>query len=526
MLDTTVGAGAFDARRAEDATLKKPLAYTKPLTCTLSPYGGEAGPSMQRFINEHVTCILQPITEHIQELQDKMQVLTQDLGNTDARVYGYLGKLEAHEKDLHELRTGHADTGEALRGLRAELAGTGERHAALERHHNETRGDLGRTARSLKTTAASLEQLQHALGQAVEESSSSLKQLREELTAVSGRTARVQESFARLDTAHRDLADVVRESLTPAIQEAKDLGGLNARHLEKIAATVDSNREDHERLLGDLRQTDHRLEQDLRGAREALESALAAGLTGLRAEAVAASRRTGTLEEDLKALRGEVQVQRKVLKDQLRDLEVELSDLSTRLGNLQTASTGAADALEAPQTVGGNVKQQAGTLRHLLEADERRGHHLQSLAGRVAGLEDRTAGLTQRMDISESRLKACEATQREAAGALDTHRLELDRSHQRQQQMSTSLGGATANLRIVGDQLRSVGHDVARHAMRLDLAHEYIDGMGKGFQDTHRSVLTGQDGLLPPKSGSLTGRGLPRIVRSGQGGEGRETALS
>lgn len=489
---------------------------------------------MQRFFQEHLTGILRPINEHVQELQEQTRALALDLARTDARVYGYLNKVEAHEHQLSGLKASHGDMGTALLELRADVARGGERHAALEQHHGKTRGDLDCMARDFQSTASSLRHLEQALRQAADDSAASAQTLRDELSEASRRAARLEASFAQLDSAHRGLAGDVGGPFAQGLKEATGLGALNAQRLEKLAAGMAFQREDHERLAGDVRGSQQRFAQELRGAREASETA-SVGLASLRTEVCSAAR-ADELEQDLRSLQEKVQKQHGVFSARTSKLDDMFGQVSKGLTEMMSSSSAPggdddgekddanvlADLGKVVVQTASDVKQQALYLRHLREADDRRGRHLQGLEERVAGLSECARDLTQRAETSEERLGVCESSQREAAAAVQVQRLELERAHKRQQQLSTSLGGATANIRLVNDHVRLVGQDVARQAAKVDVAHEYIDGLGHGLQDTHRCVMTGQEGLLAPKSGSLTARGLPKLVWSGLSGAGRD----
>jgi len=490
---------------------------------------------MQRFMQEHLTSILQPITEHVQELQEGVEKLTRDLGLTDTRVYGYLSKLEAHDSHISRLRSGQKEAGEALDMLREGLAGAGRRHEELDHRHGETKGDVGRVLREVKAATSSVDQLQRALRQAVDESSGADKALRQELSEANRQIARLQSSFVQLDAEHQKLATLVRLEQSQALQETKELGALNGRRLDQLLAVTDKEREGNEQLFTELRKHDQSLQQELRAASEKMEQEHAANLNSVREELRDVWNNSREVGEKVQALQERLEqssLERRV--DQVEEALQQIAcDLESNKGTSdeENPGQGLSDLGKSLQQTTSEIKQQALTVRHLRESDERRSHQLQSIEARTSALEDRARTLAERGDTAEAKIKGCEASHRDTAGKIDQHRLELDRAEQRHQQLSTSLGGTTANLRLLGDQLKLVGQDVAKHTDRLEVAHEYIDGMGKGFQDTHKRMLAGKDGLLPPKGlllgqegtpkGSLTPRQLPRLAserREARGG--------
>merc|ERR1712232_676685 len=125
------------------------------------------------------------------------------------------------------------------------------------------------------------------------------------------------------------------------------------------------------------------------------------------------------------------------------------------------------------------------------------GISLQHIDQRTKDLDSRETKLHQRTEDAASRLVSLARIQQEAAVTIDMQQIELDRARDHQQHMTSSLGQTKKDVQNLSGEVGSTKTGVANMNMRLDLAHEYIDGIGQGFRSTHQHVLAGSGGMLP-----------------------------
>merc|ERR1740121_3371633 len=122
---------------------------------------------------------------------------------------------------------------------------------------------------------------------------------------------------------------------------------------------------------------------------------------------------------------------------------------------------------------------------------------------RVGGLELKTDRLEERAGTLEARAEGLARQEREGRRSLDERRGELERT----------VADALRDLKGLTVDLGKTKEAMTEQGALLDLAHEYIHGLGCGVQDTHRQVLSGANGMLPPMSargGERTLPGLPK----------------
>merc|ERR1711879_161175 len=128
--------------------------------------------------------------------------------------------------------------------------------------------------------------------------------------------------------------------------------------------------------------------------------------------------------------------------------------------------------------------------------------------------------LTERVDVAHGCLADLGVFRQDAAVKIDMHALEIDRGKTKQDQLQSDLGEANVAIEGLSTDFATTSVHLGHVTNRVDLAHEYFDGLGKGLQDMHRHSLggTGSCGMvpLPPKS-PQKGSTLPGI--SGRGAQ-------
>jgi len=145
---------------------------------------------------------------------------------------------------------------------------------------------------------------------------------------------------------------------------------------------------------------------------------------------------------------------------------------------------------------------------------QRMDEHLQSMESRMKHLEEQEGRLDERLQTTDAAMGVLGAFREDAAVKIDLHHLELERGKTQQDQLRSDLGQANVALQGLSSDVATTSARLGHVADRVNLAHEYFDGMGKGMQDMHRHALggTGTGGMLPlpPKSPQKSGT-LPDI---------------
>jgi len=120
-------------------------------------------PTMMEFIKKHLGEILRPFAEHVDELHQSVDKLTDDLQNTENKATQAHEKLEAQQKQLHTTRADLDKTNNMALSTKAGLEKTNAEKELLEAEHLETRNHLTKTHNRLLEAVAHLDKLQHGL---------------------------------------------------------------------------------------------------------------------------------------------------------------------------------------------------------------------------------------------------------------------------------------------------------------------------------------------------------------------------
>ena len=120
-------------------------------------------PTMNEFIKKHLAEILRPFAEHVDELHQSVDKLTEDLEGTENKATNAHEKLEAQQKQLNTTRADLDKTNNMALATKAGLEKTNAEKALLEAEHLETKQQLSKTHNKLLDAIAHLDKLQHGL---------------------------------------------------------------------------------------------------------------------------------------------------------------------------------------------------------------------------------------------------------------------------------------------------------------------------------------------------------------------------
>jgi len=136
--------------------------------------------------------------------------------------------------------------------------------------------------------------------------------------------------------------------------------------------------------------------------------------------------------------------------------------------------------------------------------------------------------LSTARDVLESDVRCLSIFQSKASETMDAHGQDIDRLRMLLSASRKDLDATSSSLMDLSGDF-SLTHDmVVKNSSRLDVAHDYFSGLGKGIVDVHKSIQAGQDGMLMPKPcSSMVLPVLPGVKRPGSRAVvGREAAPS
>jgi len=472
-----------------------------------SPKTGEGRNSMQSFVNSHVMSILEPLAEHIKEIDTNGKRSTKEIASVAERLDksdGRLDGLDAAYRRLEEQLRPVKEDGK----VEDQILALSQRLAAVEGECKIARDAHSAEAMRLDAANASILALRHHL----EEGNVFLN----DLAAKESKTARLaerldnllgelKESHAGLCERHLNLAKGQQHTLMDCENAQQILSQLTAKlQTHKVEATEGltsaSERADGmEKAIAEL-QTRSAV-QDKAGfmtrddvgrlsasIQEVMEQLHRLGLdrqAGQGAETADMPARLARLEDGL------IRLDRK-FGSELHDVQEPLRQLTERVNK---------STVDAYRNSTDIQSLDATRKRH---DDQLRGMELHTWE-----LEAKGAKLRQRADVADSQLGGLTSLHKKAEAMLDFNTLEIEKTKAQQQQLVGGLDEAGRSIRGIGSELGATKSGLSGLRDRLDLAHEYIEGVGRGVQETHRHVVAGSGGMLPPKS--FQARSLPDI---------------
>lgn len=510
-----------------------PLTEDPSLGITILPSTGEGEHSMKIFIQEHMTSILHPMAETVQELSRTLKKLSDDtvnLSNISERNSEHIG---AHEQRLLLFGAGLSRTNDDLTCTRNDLSEVMDKQVTLE-------GDLDLT----KVTLNKTEGILNATANAGQES-------RKLADDIDSRLRQTQLSLSEANVTHLGFADRLSE-----LRNLHD--GLNDRHmqmmtsLQQVKQSDENTRSMMKRHIGSV---EKQKKDDQRSF-----SLLDERVKTMEAMILDISHKTSNHAKQIKVMSSDLRhcvaelgevigvQQGQAAKDQSQDtaadkdraerqtgaekfsnrmtrLEEGLAQLHRQQNQEKEAVTNRhKDMQEVVYKVAADVKENSGNLDALAKTakynedrlirNETKIAQAESNIDKVFRLEEKVDGDVRQLGMNLRDLQSTVEYQKHELGKTNTNL-----ANTRQDIESTNGQIKQLNLDLVDMQ-----GAMTKIGTRLELAHEYFQGMSKGFQDTHKRVTAGADGMIPPKTISSR-KMLPDIPGSKlkQGAADRET---
>jgi len=467
---------------------------------------GEIGP-MQMFVQQHLVGILSPLAEHVREIQQQVQsvrdaflVKSVEIGTTSIQVKEHGDLLLALKREMEEVNTSvaksHIDNSKMIetmskastdrfQGLQLQLD---QEYSGLQARMDELEGK-GSAGSRLDAVEKQCEVLPHhaAQLQSLEESSDRnhhcwlglsnrlevtrhhVEEASQELQKLKLQLASFQNEAADGRTRTSRRLDQLQVNLTEHLEEMRALKerlATNEMGLQKITdefASMEANMvQDNDSHTKDSK--DHKEEDETKKEEENKKGQSALERFG---------KRMVKMREELTTL-----------GQQLHDQAMgEVQRCFTSVENNTTSIEHNASAIES-------LEGKLIELRQRLEQE----------TAAVAEQGRRQAALLEgRADSAAADLSQLSGDQRATSAMLDVRRIEIEEIsaayHTTQQQVQLLKG----DLNGLFSQLGATEEEMSSMARRLDLAHDFVQGFGKGLQDTHQYVLDGKSGMLPYK---------------------------
>jgi chromosome segregation ATPase len=470
-----------------------------------SNIGDDRG-EMQSFVHRHLLSLLQPLTDHVRELTAQVNTMRGDLLDNVVRIDKKLAVFDGHDRRMSDLTADVAQANVKVGKMHTELSKETERVARSSRERTESAG--AKTDAHLQDMALRLAELQKACGPI----DLALPKLERRVTEVAEFAANmcndistIKVSFEGMHHEHLGLSQRLELTKQLASDSASSLSEATyslgrqqmeaKKHREELHGLVQEN-VDSIRELNQAQKTQiGRLE-----AAEAVTKAVQHGFNELKSS-------MGMMEETLNSA-GEND-------DEERDAEVEkiragvgtmierMERLEGTVATVRVSHTELSDRVAVIDTVAATETQRlsdtASLARDTTELQQILAAQVHDAQRRICSQEAGQEKLVERADLADADVRCMDATQKETLRTVAADKLEIDKTIARVQGNERALIDTNANLSHLATELGVAKEVVAKLVPRLELAHEYLQGVGKGFQEAHQCIAEGKDGMFRPK---------------------------
>jgi len=528
---------------------------------------------MNEFIKKHLAEILRPFAEHVDELHQSVDKLTEDLEGTENKATNAHEKLEAQQKQLNTTRADLDKTNNMALATKAGLEKTNAEKALLEAEHLETKQQLSKTHNKLLDAIAHLDKLQHGL----DETNTNLGRTQQSLSNTQKHIS--QDLEPQLKSHEEDLANL-NSSLTATSNLLRDTKRFSENSHDEfkshVEATDKQNKQNKERFENTddkiahmstmLTETINRLNTHANHLRTT--NAAIRPLSG-RVEAL--ERRAGiteSVDKDQFATEERLQAEVDAIDKSLAFLKAKFADTDPNFNvyeeikmlkvNLGKTNTHLGDVEDSVNTNSAKMPTHERRLQILEQGKDHHGDqlsHLQKMVGvdktevpkppplppapvaskplvapqpvvapqktappSRATLPKRIARegpsiMTRKFQDVVAQVSIREK-QKQYKDRLDQHTNEIAKTNSSlgdtQKEIAEKIG---PRMRTMENHIMTLTKDVNDLKLGMDLTEEYWKGLSRGFRETHKGVAIDRELVGTPRS-TRGGTMLPELART------------
>eukprot|EP00929_Paragymnodinium_shiwhaense_P059844 TRINITY_DN29940_c0_g1_i1.p1 TRINITY_DN29940_c0_g1~~TRINITY_DN29940_c0_g1_i1.p1 ORF type:complete len:574 (-),score=193.67 TRINITY_DN29940_c0_g1_i1:180-1781(-) len=464
---------------------------------------------MHTFVQRCLLNLLQPLTFQVRDLEKQLHAMRDEYLDNVVRLDKKLARHEGYGKRFEELEAENA-----------KLLETWNKNAKQREKDSASICKMGQQVEHLQ-------KLQGALEQRLSESASALQGLQSFCAETYVRADRFEGFAAESSGSSTEL----RSSLSHLERENERLRHLQAGLSERLEV-VKCKGDEHQQALDDLAPTVQHLVEKLRKSQATTDQrfdALQPKFDACHEKMKQQDDNHAALREDVDQLfegLGIIRSKTDGLHEHIQQNKAEaessmdkILDVKTRVGGLIERM----DVMEAGVKTGQAEREGMGLQLQALKSEVgKQDDKIVAQAGRMDSLETSQNKQAQSLDELSMRMSCAERQQEQLkakTGKIDEDLHVLTKEHgdlslkvaadkksietmyTRQHVQENWLQDVNARVKALILDLESSKEVVAKTVPRLELAHEYLQGLTKGLQDAHSRVASGQDGMLRVKQG-------------------------
>jgi len=457
--------------------------------------------SMQGFIRSTMMTMLQPVAEHVREIQEQTCQLAKGLATNNERIDENKLHLDQQQQDLQAFRACLAHTDTHVDRLQTDLVQTQREKERLFNEHEVTKGDLTKVAANLRESNTVLKAVQSK----AEDMDSDIRNLQGGAAKAASKLQENEEKTSQLSEFAESLggrhADLVRE-----VSNVAQAGGTTDSALRKFIHSCE--------------QADAALQNELSRLDDHLSS-LEGRLGKTQGQLFEVTDRYKVLDAAWKQLKsscdsntgspsdsGHVDNWRDHAAASLSDTISHMNRLDKAFSQLNNTVMSDKEGADAQfRDLDSRLKANISKVESLGNGLQTQGEQIRKHEVHASRMHKGLEALGEQADLLHADQQVLRAAHNEAANQQELQRISLAKTQADLNNANNQINHASKQVFALQDGMAETSKDVSKLGSRYDSCTRNILGMSKGFQDMSRHVHHGEHGLLQPKSA----RRLPEL---------------
>ncbi|CAK9092912.1 unnamed protein product [Durusdinium trenchii] len=466
---------------------------------------------MQEFVHAHLMTILQPFSEQLQTLQEELQQLAVQIPPVAQEVVQNREKIAQLATTVPPLEQADVALAQKIEEVRLEVRAIVPKHEKLAADHEELKGHLMEADGRLLRTSEQIEALMGGQDGVMAQ----LQRLHEGLSEVEKHVSTVVES--RLNYLHTFCKDLRGEQTTQleTISQLDENCCKNGDAIKQVRMRVSARQaEDDEKFAC--------LSQHAKG----FEAKLSQFLPEVKTNEDAIKQH----DKELQRLMGDIQKLRSMqqLYAEYSEIFISVRENTRRVAKVEDT----VQVLSARNPV--EVHHFQETIQRLQNQMDENETRLQSVDRSQLGLSGRIEQVARSIEPFEPEIKSLERRcgmidaevqglalwQHGSTEKFEEHSLKFQQQKSDLQKLQAEIDARGGYLEEIQSELATQQRKIVRIDGNVDVMQKYFTGLGKGLQDTTRSV-SARDMATPratpprPQSATTPATGLPTLCGSG-----------
>jgi len=371
--------------------------------------------TMQSFVRSTMMAMLQPVAEHVREVQEEVNKFAKGLSSVHARCEENKAHLDQHQEHLVALRTCTVKVESNIDRVRSDLAQTHREKERLLEDHETTKADIAKVASNLRSSNNVSKGLQ-------------------------GKVVDMEADVKMLKQSSAKAAKQVQEQGESAAQLREYTEGLNGKHMELVrdVANVAKANACTESALNKFihycEQADNGLQTELQRLRDHLDS-LEKRLGGTQQQVIEAADGVMQMEAAIRQFRAAddgysqlntIQTWRDHTTQSLRDVLADVERIDKALVQLQSQTGVDKESADSQfKDLDGRVKNNLTKLEKLSNGHQIHREQLKNSEVNIGRLQRGLEALGEQSDLLHADQQNLRTAHSNAVNKLEVHRIGL-----------------------------------------------------------------------------------------------------